>query len=204
VTAARALPRRFYLRDPRVAAPELLNTVLFRGSRAGRIVEVEAYAGSEDPASHSFRGQTPRNATMFGPPGRLYVYRSYGMHWCANAVFGEEGFGLAVLVRALVPLHGLELMRADRTACRRDRDLCRGPGRLTQALAITGADDGADLVTGDRSIVIADDGTPPPNEPGVSGRIGVGAAADQPWRWYVAGQVCVSGPRLTPLGSVLR
>jgi DNA-3-methyladenine glycosylase len=170
----------------------------------GRIVEVEAYAGGEDPASHAFRGPTARNATMFGPPGHLYVYRSYGVHWCANAVCGDEGLGVAVLLRALAPVAGLHAMRAARPTAQRERDLCRGPGRLAQALGITGDDDGADLVTGERGLVVADDGTPSPATPGVSGRIGVTRAVDRPWRWFVPDEPCVSGRRLTPRRSVLQ
>ncbi|MGH9154296.1 MAG: DNA-3-methyladenine glycosylase [Acidimicrobiales bacterium] len=191
------MPRSFYDTDPRDRARCLLNKLLVRDGRAGRIVEVEAYAGDEDPASHAFGGLTTRNATMFGPPGHLYVYRSYGIHWCANAVFGPESVAMAVLLRALVPVSGLAPMRAARPAARSDRDLCRGPGRLTQALGITGADDGADLVTGDRGVAIVDDGTPSPELPGVSARVGITRALDRPWRWYVTAEACVSGPRRT-------
>jgi DNA-3-methyladenine glycosylase len=186
-----SLPREFYARDPRVVAPELLNKVLRRGDRAGRIVEVEAYLGEGDPAAHSYRGATARNATMFGPPGHLYVYFSYGMHWCCNPTCGD---GRAVLVRALAPLDGLEAMQAARPAAKRDRDLCSGPARLTQALGIVGDDDGADLVAGDRGIVITDDGTPPPPHPVVTVRIGITKATDEPWRFYVPGDQNVSRP----------
>jgi DNA-3-methyladenine glycosylase len=188
------VPRDFYRRDPRLVAPELLNKVLVRGDRRGRIVEVEAYVGGIDPAAHGYRGKTPRNATMFGPPGHLYVYFSYGMHWCCNPVCGEVDEGVAVLIRALAPVAGLDDMRAARRAARRDRDLCNGPARLTQALGITGADDGADLVTGDRGIRIEDDGVAPPALPAVTARIGISKAADQPWRWYVDGDPHVSRP----------
>ena len=197
--AATVPARAFYARDPRAVAPELLNKVLVRGEVSGRIVEVEAYAGAEDPGSHAYRGMTRRNATMFGPPGHLYVYLSYGMHWCANAVCGKEGEGVAVLLRALAPLTGLERMRAVRPRARRDRDLCSGPGKLCQALGVTGEDDGADVVTGDRGLVIADDGVPPPSEPGTSTRVGLSAGADAPWRWFVPGDPNVSGPRRPPV-----
>ena len=193
----RALPRRFYRRDPREVAPELLNKVLVAGERAGRIVEVEAYCGSIDPGSHTFRGPNQRNATMFGPPGLLYVYFTYGMHWCANAVCGDEGVGVAVLLRALAPLDGVDAMRAARgPTARRDRDLCSGPAKLTQALGITGLYDGADLVTGDRGVTIADDGTPPPDEPANGVRIGlaVGKGEQFPWRWWVFGDPNISRP----------
>jgi len=185
------LERGFYARDPRVVGVELLNKVVVANGRSGRIVEVEAYLGTDDPAAHSFRGPTKRNATMWGEPGHLYVYFSYGMHWCCNPVCGD---GLAVLLRALAPLEGVEAMRADRPAARRDRDLTNGPARLTQALGITGVDDGADLVTGDRGIVIVDDGTPPPASPVATPRIGITKAAAEPWRFYVPGDPHVSRP----------
>ena len=188
------LPRSFYRRDPRVVAPELLNKVLVHGERAGRIVEVEAYAGAEDPGSHAYRGRTARNATMFGRPGLLYVYRSYGIHWCANAVCGDEEEGVAVLLRALAPLSGLDEMRAARGGVP-DRDLCRGPGRLCQALGLTRAHDGADLVTADRGPFVGDDGTPPPAEPAVTRRVGLTAGAEHPWRWFVPGERHVSPGR---------
>jgi DNA-3-methyladenine glycosylase len=192
------LARDFYRRDARLVAPELLNKVLVHGDRAGRIVEVEAYVGQHDPGSHAYRGMTQRNRTMFGPPGGLYVYFTYGMHWCCNAVCGDDGIGEAVLLRALAPLAGLEEMRAVRPAARRDRDLCSGPAKLCQALGLDRGFDGADLVTGDRGIVIVDDGTAPPAEPEQTTRIGLSAGAEHPWRWFVTGDPNVSrGPRLT-------
>jgi DNA-3-methyladenine glycosylase len=179
-----------------VVAPELLNKVLVRGTRAGRIVEVEAYCGSIDPGSHAFRGPTRRNATMFGRPGLLYVYFTYGMHFCANAVCGEEGEGVAVLLRALTPLRGLDRMRRQRPAARHDADLCSGPAKLCAAFGIGRAFDGADLVTGDRGVRIVDDGTPPPRRPFATPRVGLAAGKgdEHAWRWCVAGAVGLSRP----------
>jgi DNA-3-methyladenine glycosylase len=192
----RPVPRSFYRRDARLVAPELLNKVLVAGDRTGRIVEVEAYCGAEDPGSHAYRGRTKRNATMFGPPGHLYVYFSYGVHWCANAVCELEGIPHAVLLRAIAPLCGLEQMRAARSRGQKhplaDRDLCRGPGRLCQAFGVTREHDGADLVTGDRYVRIVDDGRPPPAPPAVGVRIGLTAGADRPWRYSVPGDRWVS------------
>lgn len=189
----KTLGRSFYRRDPREVAPDLLNKVLdSSGGRSGRIVEVEAYCGAFDPAAHAYRGKTARNASMFGRPGLMYVYFTYGMHWCCNAVCGEEGEGVAVLLRALAPLTGIEAMRAARPSCRTDRDLCRGPARLCQALGINGAQDGIDLVSGAGGYTIASDGVPPPAEPVIATRVGITRAADALWRWYVPGDPHVS------------
>jgi DNA-3-methyladenine glycosylase len=214
----RAVPRSFYRHDALVVAPALLNKLLVAGPRAGRIVEVEAYRGIEDPGSHAYRGATRRNATMFGPPGHLYVYFSYGVHWCANVVCQPEGVPHAVLIRALAPVAGVDQMRIARSRGQkhplRERDLCRGPGRLCQALGLDGGDDGADLVSGAGAaggsgaggagrggIRILDDGTPPPEPPavGLSVRVGLTRGAESPWRFFVAGDPHVSGPRVRPL-----
>jgi DNA-3-methyladenine glycosylase len=128
---------------------------------------------------------------MFGPPGHLYVYFTYGMHWCANVTCGD---GLAVLLRALAPVGGLEAMRAVRPAARRDRDLCSGPGKLTQALGITGTLDGVDLVGATDGVTLSDDGTPPPEEPVRTPRVGITVAMDHEWRYYVPGDPNVSRP----------
>ena len=188
----RALDRAWYTGDPRQIAPRLLNQVLVHdapaGRLSGRVVEAEAYLLHGDPGSHAFRGQTRRNATMFGPPGHLYVYFTYGMHWCANVVTGEG----AVLLRALAPLEGIPEMWSRREKARRERDLCSGPGRLTQALGLNGAHDGTDLVAG--TVRFFGDGRPPPAVPGVSVRIGLtpGKGDESPWRWYVPGDPNVS------------
>jgi DNA-3-methyladenine glycosylase len=189
------VPRPFYQRDPRVVGPELLNKVLAcADGRAGRIVEVEAYVGAIDPAAHTFRGKTKRNAVMFGPPGHMYVYFTYGMHWCCNTVCGEDGEGSGVLIRALDPLAGLDAMRAARPRVRRDRELCSGPARLTQALGITGEQNGIDLVGARDGYTVLDDGMPPPeNVPG-SARIGIREGTDLLWRWFVADNTNVSKP----------
>lgn len=188
------VPTEFYRRHPTLVAPDLLNKILLRhDGRAGRIVEVEAYAGAEDPAAHSFRGMTRRNASMFGAPGHLYVYLSYGMHWCSNAVCGDAGEGWAVLLRALEPLARLDLIRLARPSIHRERELASGPGRLSQALGIDKTLDGANLVTNDRGICIISDGMEPPTEPVVGPRIGISKATEFPWRWHVPDQSHVSG-----------
>jgi DNA-3-methyladenine glycosylase len=164
------------------------------GGTAGRIVEVEAYAGGEDPASHAYRGPTRRNATMFGPAGHLYVYFTYGMHWCANAVTGPPGLGHAVLLRALAPVRGLARMQERRGSATTERDLCRGPARLCQALAIDGRLDGTDLTRTGLGPWIGDDGVSPPGTPGVATRIGLSKATEHRWRWFVAGDRHLSRP----------
>jgi DNA-3-methyladenine glycosylase len=188
----RRLPRSFYDRDAREVAPDLLGTLLVRGARVGRIVEVEAYCGAVDPGSHGYRGLTPRTRTMFGPAGHLYVYFTYGMHWCGNVVCGPEGESAAVLVRAVEPVKGLDLMRTARPKARRDRDLTSGPARVCQAFGIDGTFDGADLVRADREVTLATDGAALPVEPATSTRIGLSAGSDLPWRWYLPGNPYVS------------
>ncbi len=179
-------------------APRLLNLVLAADGAAGRIVEVEAYAGVDDPASHARMGETPRNATMFRRAGLGYVYFTYGMHWCVNVVTGDDGSGQAVLLRALEPLSGIELMRTRRRAARRDVDLTNGPAKLCEALGVMGELDGVDLLHPASPLRLLSDGTPPPAEPGQSTRIGITAAVERPWRWFVADNPFVSrhpGPR---------
>ena len=155
----------------------------------GLIVETEAY-GPDDPASHAYGGQTRRNATMFGPAGRLYVYRSYGIHWCANAVCAAPGVGAAILLRALEPTIGTDAMRA-RRGVDDVRLLAAGPGRLTQALGITGAHDGLDL--GRAPFVLQ-----PPRtafQVVASPRVGISRGAERPWRYSLSGSTFVSRPR---------
>jgi DNA-3-methyladenine glycosylase len=192
------------LGDPVEIAPYILNKVLVHGDRAGRIVEVEAYKGDIDPASHAYRGMTPRTGVMFGPPGFLYVYFTYGMHWCANVVTGPEGRASALLIRALAPMRGLDEMRQARVAARRDRDLCNGPAKLCQAMGIAGAENGTDLFVrrtrradGEApstgiGVRLLDDGTPPPKSPAQGRRIGISVAKEEPWRFWVAGDENVS------------
>ncbi|MBX6365755.1 MAG: DNA-3-methyladenine glycosylase, partial [Gemmatimonadetes bacterium] len=179
--------------------PDLVST-LGGALTIGRIVEVEAYVGPHDPASHAAEriGRTARNATMFGGPGVAYVYRIYGLHWCLNAVTGEEGFPAAVLIRAVEPLAGLDAMRRRRVAGSRrgasgalaDRDLARGPARLAEALGITGALDGHAL---DREPLLVRPGEPvPPERIGIGPRIGITRAVDWPLRFFVRGSPWVS------------
>ncbi|WP_430390677.1 DNA-3-methyladenine glycosylase [Dyella sp. 20L07] len=188
------LSRAFFDRDATSVAPQLLNKILAAADgRAGRIVEVEAYAGAIDPAAHTYRGKTPRNATMFGPPGHMYVYFTYGMHWCCNCVCGPEGVGCGVLIRALEPLHGLLQMRSERPLMTSDRDLCRGPARLTQAMGISGNQNGIDLVSAHDGFTIVDDGMAPPEVLTGEPRVGISVGKDLPWRWRVPGSRYVSG-----------
>jgi DNA-3-methyladenine glycosylase len=185
----RRLTRDFFAADSLELAPRLLNKLMVTSDgRIGRIIEVEAYRGEEDPASHAYRGPSARNQAMFGPPGHLYVYLSYGVHWCANVVCGGVGQARAVLLRALSPVAGLELMRAARWVSQRrhdDRDLCRGPGRLCQAMGIDRSFDGYDLVRRKARLWLATDGMEPPPAPLVSTRVGISVGADRPWRFMV-------------------
>ena len=179
------------------AAPLLLGAVIT--SRVGgqvvslRLTEVEAYGGAgEDPGSHAFRRQTPRNATMFGPPGRAYVYFTYGMHWCLNVVTQGEGTAGAVLLRAGEVIEGIDVARGRRPSAATDRDLARGPARLTMALGVTGALDGVDLF-GARSPLRLRLPAVLANGVEVSPRTGVGGeGAATPWRFYLGGEPTVS------------
>lgn len=194
-----ALPRAFFGRTPAEVAPELLGKLIgLRDGRLGRLVEVEAYA-QDDPAAHTFRGKTARNQSMFGPPGHLYVYFSYGVHWCANVVCGDEGYGAGVLLRAAEPLEGIDLMRAARG---KDavRLLCSGPGRLAQAFGINRSYDGSD-VTGSGLLTILDDGFRPFDVVACP-RIGLTKNAEAPLRFLVADSVHLS-KRAPPAAAIL-
>ena len=182
------LQRTFFARSVHLVAPDLIGTtLLFRGV-GGIIVEVEAYHHT-DPAAHSFRGPTPRNAVMFGAPGYAYVYRSYGIHWCLNFVAEPAGSASAVLIRALEPTTGIAVMRR-RRAIKDERLLCAGPGRLCQALAVTGKDNGLPL---EPPLFELRARTQVP-EITIGARIGISTAVDQPWRYGLKGSPWLSKP----------
>ena len=182
----RPLGREFFARSVHDVAPELIGSTLLVDGVGGRIVEVEAY-DSGDPASHGYRGPTERNRSMFGPPGHAYVYRSYGVHWCLNLVCGSEGVPEAALVRALEPTRGLGPMRV-RRGLEDERVLCSGPGRLCQALAITGEQDGLGLDEPPFALLQDDEALDV-----VRGRrVGISRAADLPWRYALAGSPFLS------------
>lgn len=197
MTLGARLGRAWYARPSPEVARDLLGRILVRdldGRRLSvRIVETEAY-GQDDPASHSFRGMTRRNATMFGAAGHAYVYFTYGMHWCLNVVTGARGEGSAVLIRAGEPLEGLEVMARNR-GVDDVRRLCRGPANLARALGLDGAWDGIDLVRGAGLRIHA--GAPVPRS-GVRAtpRIGIREGTERPWRFVVAGDGWHSGPRI--------
>ena len=183
------------LGPPEVVAPTLLGCLLVTDRPDGqvllRLTEVEAYSGNGlDPAAHSHRGPTPRAAIMFGPPGRLYVYFSYGVHWCANVVVGDEGEGSAVLLRAGEVVAGEELARSRRPAARVARDLARGPARLSQALAIGPDDLDADLLSADSTVRLHRGAAPSSISAGP--RVGISQATDLPWRFWETGAPSVS------------
>jgi DNA-3-methyladenine glycosylase len=191
------LPRAFFARPSTVVAPELLGRVLVRvlpdGTRlAARLVEVEAY-GPDDPASHAYRGRSARNDVMFGPAGRLYVYFTYGMHFCANVVTGADGEGSAVLLRAAEPLAGTEAMAANRGVGALHL-LCSGPARLAQAFGIERPEGGADLVRGRGLQLRAGDAVAPARIER-STRIGLRVGTEPRWRYYERGSAFVSPGR---------
>ncbi|MES1258247.1 MAG: DNA-3-methyladenine glycosylase [Acidobacteriota bacterium] len=184
------LPRGFYARDAVVVARDLLGKVLVHGEARGIIVETEAYLGGDDLASHSAAGITNRTRVIFGPPGHAYVYLSYGMHECLNIVAEPEGKAGCVLIRALEPVGGLEVMRSRRRAARSDRDLTSGPGKLTQAMGITRAHYGADLTSGELTVHA------PLGEGNfdieVTPRVGISKCEDWPLRFLIRGNRFVS------------
>jgi DNA-3-methyladenine glycosylase len=179
------------------AAPRLLGATLrhdgAEGAVAVRLTEVEAYDGHNDPGSHAFRGQTDRNRVMFGPPGRLYVYFTYGMHYCCNVVCGPEGTASAVLLRAGEVVDGHQEARARRPSARDDRDLARGPARLCQALGIGREHNGHDLADAPLTLRLArPNGLHRAVAPMTGPRVGLRSAADRPWRFWLPDEPSVS------------
>jgi DNA-3-methyladenine glycosylase len=198
-SALRVLSRDFYDRDPRLVGPDLLGKILVRreGRKllTGRIVEVEAYLGAEDPAAHTATGKTPRNAVLFGPPGHAYVYFIYGTHYCLNVSCLPDAVPGGILFRAVEPIHGMKAMFELRGIGESAdlRRLTRGPGRLAAAFGITrDRDNGKDLADSRSDLYIADDGSAPP-EVLITKRIGITKAADKPLRYIVPENKFVSG-----------
>ncbi len=171
-------------------APRLLGATLRHGDVALRLTEVEAYDGPNDPGSHAYRGRTPRNAVMYGEPGHLYVYFTYGMHHCCNVVCGPSDTPSAVLLRAGEVVDGLDVARSRRPRST-DRDLARGPARLCQALAIGLAENGVDLTSGPLTLDLGD----PVSDVSSGPRVGLRGAPDRPWRFWVTGDPSVSAYR---------
>ncbi len=191
----RLLKRRFFSRSVHEVAPDLIGATLLVNGVGGIIVEVEAYHHT-DPAAHSYNGPTPRNAVMFGPPGYLYVYRSYGIHWCMNFVCEPEGSASAILIRALEPTHGLAAMRR-RRGLHDERALCSGPGKVCEALAVSDKHNGVPLDTG--LIEVHERTQPTQIVTGV--RIGITKAADRPWRYGLLDSRFVSKPFTSGVSS---
>ena len=185
---AKKLTRAFFRRSVHEVAPDLIGATLLFGGAGGRIVEVEAYHHT-DPAAHSFRGPTPRNAVMFGPPGYAYVYRSYGIHWCVNLVCEPKGSASAVLIRAIEPTVGLAAMRR-RRGVTDERLLCSGPGRVCEALRITHAQNGMALDKPPFALFARADEV----EVIVGPRIGLTKAVEKPWRYGLKGSRFLSKP----------
>ena len=189
------LPRTFFDRPVLEVAPDLLGRLIVHdtpdGAVTARLTEVEAYDGPNDPGSHAFRGRSKRNGTMFGPPGHVYVYFTYGMHYCMNLVCGPPGMPTGILLRAAEIVDGLDVARKRRPAAKNDRDLARGPARLVEALAVTRSDDGADICgTGPLLILHGD---PPTKDHIRTGpRVGLRDAPDFPWRFWIDADATVS------------
>lgn len=197
------LTREFFARPVLEVARDLVGAILVHDGVAVRLTEVEAYDGPGDPASHAFRGRTARNEVMFGPPGHLYVYRSHGLHWCANVTTGPDGVPSAVLLRAGRVTRGTEIASERRGESVPDVRLARGPGNLGQALGISGALNGADLTAGD-ALHITEAG--PRGRVVFAGpRVGVSSAAEIEWRFWEAADPTVSvyrrSPRAARVGS---
>ncbi|MFL6072020.1 MAG: DNA-3-methyladenine glycosylase [Mycobacteriales bacterium] len=179
---------------PVEAARRLLGATLRGRGVTLRLVEVEAYAGPADPGSHAYRGRTARNAVMFGPPGHLYVYFTYGMHWCANVVCGPPGAASAVLLRAGAVVDGLDVARSRRPGIA-DRDLARGPARLAKTLCLTGEDNGVDVLDPAGPLVLSLADPVPAGQVATGPRVGLRLAAEVPWRFWIAGDPAVSAYR---------
>ncbi len=192
------LKRAFYERPTIEVARDLLGKIIVHGPTAGAIVETEAYPGGDDSASHSARGITPRTRVMFGPPGHAYVYFIYGMYQCFNLVCEPDGKAGGVLVRALEPLAGIDIMRSRRPAARKIEDLASGPGKLTLALAITLQCNGADVTRG--SLVVREPVEKVRFEILTTPRIGISRCVDAPLRFLIAGNPSVSSPNFNRLG----
>jgi DNA-3-methyladenine glycosylase len=186
------LKRAFYTRPAVEVAPDLLGKVLVHGRAAGIVVETEAYLGGDDLASHSARGITARTRVIFGPPGHAYVYFIYGMYECLNLVAEPEGQPGCVLIRAIEPVSGISVMERRRPAARKLEDLASGPGKLTMALAITRAQNGADMTRG--SLVVHEPAEARAWEIRVTPRIGITKCTDLPLRFLIRGNRFVSGP----------
>ena len=184
------LPRRFYARPTIDVARDLLGKVLKHGSTSGIIVETEAYLGADDLAAHSARGVTPRTKIIFGPPGHAYVYLIYGMYECLNIIAEPEGNPGCVLIRAIEPLTGIELMRSRRPAARTDCDLTSGPGKLTLAMGIDREHNGEDVTSG--PITVQSQTSSAPFRIVTAPRIGIRKCADWPLRFYMEGNAFVS------------
>ena len=188
------LPRSFYTRDTLTAARELLAKHLVRRvgepELVGRIVEVEAYGGADDPASHAYRGMTPRNQVMFGKGGFAYVYFTYGKHYCFNVTTEKEGVPGAVLLRALQPVSGIEMMQKNR-GVKRLRNLTNGPGKLTQAMSITKEQNGLDLARS-RELFIVKPRVKDDFEVVSARRVGIRVGVEKPWRFYIKNNKFVS------------
>ena len=189
-------PQSFYLQDTRTVAKALLGQEVVRRlptgeTLAGIIVETEAYL-TDDPACHAYRGQTPRNAAMFGPPGQAYVYFTYGLHMMFNLVCAPQGIAEAVLIRALEPTEGIDLMRQNRGGMAETRQLTNGPGKLAQALALTRLDHNEADLTNPNGELFIRPRTAPPFELVETTRIGITRGVELPWRYYIRGNPYVS------------